>query len=107
MHESKTGGEREQPARAALSPCPISLNPGMVELNPAVDKNPKQFMLVKVRNTGATPTTITTLSFVTCESWWKRRRFKWTEGGVVMKLITAQSQLIGRARACCRLDSST
>ena len=62
----------------------VSANPGMKMLsrNPPA-KDDRDYLTIFVRNTGTTKTTITTISLVTYESWWARRRLKPSEGGIV------------------------
>jgi hypothetical protein len=66
----------------------VSVSTGMVKLNNLGRNAGQEFMAIRVRNTGTTATTLTTLSFVTYESWWRRRRLKWTQGGVVIEPFT-------------------
>ncbi len=64
--------------------------PGMIGIGRGVDPSAK-YLLISVKNTGRTKTTISTLSFATYRSRWARHRLDRTAAGVVPQPITADA----------------
>jgi hypothetical protein len=54
----------------------------LIPADPVRGKDAK-YISVRVRNTGTAATTITNLCLVTYDTWWARKRGKWSSGGVI------------------------